>query len=124
MATFSDLFAPLLRDYHGFIGEAIESVTPSLGPVLLLDIHGHAIRHGLVQLGYLLSGPRLREGDYWLGETSLMALSGTAGCERAARLVTGEESFGHILCARWRAAVRDPEIGDLTVRDLNFRLLN
>lgn len=59
-------------EFHSYINQSKQAVQ---GPALFLDIHGHGHVEQLVELGYLISGRDLDDGNFSPEQTSILALS-------------------------------------------------
>ena len=108
-ATFDVLDAKrAYRDYHKFIEKARSAID---GRGLLLDIHGQE-RHDRIELGYLITGSQLDNGEFSAENTSVRNLGKQcAGHDSVCfkMFIHGHRSLGYFLNQEGLRAVPSPE---------------
>ncbi len=99
------------KAFHEAIKEARDEVTRVHGAGLLLDLHGHRHSHGLVELGYLISGRdlakpnALRDSSAALLKISSIRELALRSSSSAETLLRGPLSLGSLLTERGFASV-------------------
>ena len=108
-ATFDVLDAKkAYRDYHKFIEKARSAIH---GRGLLLDIHGQE-RHDRIELGYLITGGQLDNGEFSAENASVRNLGKQcAGHDSSCfkMFIHGHRSLGYFLNQEGLRAVPSPE---------------
>ena len=103
-ATFNVLDAKkAYRDYHKFIEKARSAIH---GRGLLLDIHGQE-RHDRIELGYLITGSQLDNGEFSTENNSVRNLG--KQCAGHEMFIHGHRSLGYLLNQEGLRAVPSPE---------------